>query len=184
MKKLTFLLFAWLLLTQCVSKKKDDFGSYYNLKEQDEILTSIVAHLFTPPPYVSKEDRLKKEHRLYYNGLTGRFKMIKYHVDEKGTHYFYLIRPASIASEKRAVGGSFTLGPDYELKHFREAFVTTVMTEEDLKTKAAFLFDEMVKGNLDRYLGMKDYIQWPNDISQYDTTAYEWKLKPGALDKN
>jgi hypothetical protein len=55
------------------------------------------------------------------------------------------------------------------------------MTEEDLKEKAAFLFDEMVKGNLQKYIGMKDYIQWPNEISYYDTVHYEWTIKPDSI---
>ncbi len=177
---ITFLLFA-LVAVACSSKKQYDFGGYHTLQEQNQIMTSIIAHIFTPPVYVSKEDRLKPEHRNYYSTLTPKFKMIKYYVSEDGTQFFYLTRPSSIASERRAVAGHFRIKPNYELSDFREEFVTTVMTEEDLTTKSSFLFDEMVNGNLSKYIGMKAYIQWPNDISTYDTVLHEWKIKPGAL---
>ena len=69
----------------------------------------------------------------------------------------------------------------FQLTDFREEFVTTVMSEQDLKTKTNFLFDEMVKGNINKYIGMKDYVQWPGGIYLYDTAIYEWKLKSEAV---
>jgi hypothetical protein len=60
----------------------------------------------------------------------------------------------------------------------REVFVTTAQPEKDIKEKSAFLFDEMVKGDITKYLSMTTYVQWPNEASYYDTLTYEWKLKP------
>jgi hypothetical protein len=180
MKKI-FLLISILILHSCTTKDKYDINRYHTLADQDEVLTSIIAYLFAPPPYVSKQDRLKSEHRPYYSGLTPKFKMLQYYISPDDTHYFYLIRPSSIASEKRGVAGHFKMNKNFSLSEFKEEFVTRVMTEEDLKEKAAFLFDEMVKGNLQKYIGMKDYIQWPNEISYYDTVHYEWTIKPDSI---
>ena len=89
------------------------------------------------------------------------------------------MRPSSIASEHRGVAGHFKMRKNFLLKDFKEEFVTTIMPEADLKGKAAFLFDELVQGNLNTYIKMNTYVQWPNEGSQYDTIAYEWKLKSG-----
>src|SRR5207245_2883580 len=114
----------------------------------------------------------------FYNFSSAKFSIDKYYVAPDGTHYFYVIRPAPRTTEKRGVGGYFKLNDNYQLTGFREVFVTQIMTEDDIKTKCAFLFDEMVKGNINKYLDMGSYIQWPNKISQYDTVAYEWKMAP------
>jgi hypothetical protein len=48
----------------------------------------------------------------------------------------------------------------------------------DIKGRCSFLFDEMVKGDIEKYLAMESYVQWPNVVSYYDTITYEWKMKP------
>ena len=95
-----------------------------------------------------------------------------------GTHYFYLVRPAPNPKEKRGVGGHFKMGKDFQLTDFCEMVVTPVLPEEEVKGRCAFLFDEMVKGSLDKYLLMESCVQWPNPVSYYDTITYDWKLKP------
>lgn len=169
------------LVMGCASKDKYDINKYYNLREQDAILTSIISHIYTAPLYTKMEDRFEPKHRAYYSSLTSKFKIVNYYVDKDSIHYFYVIRPSSIASEKRAVGGHYKMNKSFLLSDFREDFVTTVKPEKELVSTFGFLFDEMVKGNLKKYLGMKDYIQWPNEISYYDSVTYEWKLKPNAL---
>ena len=80
-------------LTSFVNSVKDkyDVNRYYDVKEQDVELTSIIAYLYTAPTYVSMNDRFKPEHRSYYTTLTSRFKFEKYFIAEDGTHYFYII---------------------------------------------------------------------------------------------
>jgi hypothetical protein len=176
--KILFLLI--ILLASCTSKDKYDPSTYYSLKEQDQILTSIITHIFMAPPYTEMKDRFKEKHRAFYSSQTRKFKILKYHVAPDSTHYFYLSRPSSVASETRGVAGHFKLSSDYKLENFKEEFVTIVMTEAEL-IKASFLFEEMVKGNLSNYLGMKGYIQWPNEASSYDSISHEWQLKPEVV---
>lgn len=113
------------------------------------------------------------------------FSLMKLYIADDGTHYFYVLRPGYGPQEKRAVGGHFKIKNknQFELMDFREEFVTTLKSEVDLKTTAAFLFDDMVKGNLGPDLKMESYIQWPNAITVYDTATYSWKLKPGFDNK-
>lgn len=176
MKKVVWV--SLLVLTGCAMKDKYDVTKYYNLKEQDEILASIVAYVFTAPPYVKMNDRLKPEFRSYYLTITSKFAIDKYYIAEDGTHYFYIVRPGPKMGEKRGVGGHFKLGDNYQLSEFREEFVTPLLPERDVRGRCAFLFDEMVKGNLSEYLKMETYVQWPNPVSYYDTINYEWRQRP------
>jgi hypothetical protein len=84
-------------------------------------------------------------------------------------------------AEKRGVGGYFKMDKNYKLKGLREVFVTPILTEAEVKGRCAFLFDEMVNHNIDKFISMETYVQWPNKISYYDTITYEWKTKPGAI---
>lgn len=181
MKKISSIILI-VVVFACNTKDKYDINRYYTPKEQDAILTSIIAYIYTAPLYSKMEDRFEPKHRQYYSSLTSKFKIIKYYVADDSTHFFYLLRPSSIASEHRVVAGHFKLKKNFGLKDFREEFVTTVMPESDLTGKSVFLFDEMVKGKITDYLGMETYIQWPNKISYYDTITYEWKLIPGSIE--
>lgn len=176
MKFKTFAAIAILVLMACSTKDKYDVNRYYDVKEQYEVLTSIVTYIFDAPPYTKMEDRFKPEHRTYYSGISGRFALWKYFIAEDGTHYFYVIRPAPNAGEKRGVGGHFKMGKDYQLTGFREEFVTPILPENEVKDRCAFMFDAMVQGELPKYISMPSYVQWPNAVSQYDTVTYQWTL--------
>lgn len=174
-----FALLLILALFSCSSKDKYDPSRYLKAKERNELLTSIISYLYSPPQYVSKQDRFKQEHRNFYSGLVSKFRLEKLFIADDGTYYYLVIRPSprQNANEVRGAGGHFRVKDDSTLTEFREVFVTPLMPENDVKEKASFLFDEMVKGGVERYLKMPSYVQWPNEISEYDTVLYEWKLK-------
>ena len=169
---------VFIFLFSCSSKDKYDIARYYDLPEQQQILASIISYIFSAPPYVKMEDRFKPEHRMYYSSVTSKFSIKKYFIAEDGTHYFYVIRPGPKLDEKRGVGGHYRLKDGYQLTDFREVFVTPLLPEADVTGRCTFLFDEMVEGNINNYLKMETYIQWPNEISYYDSITYEWKMKP------
>jgi hypothetical protein len=166
-----------LLLAACASKGKYDPSKNLATSEKDSVLASIITYIYDAPPYTSMKDRFKPEHRKYYIGLTSRFSFDQYYVSEKGLSYYYVLRPGPKVGETRGVGGFFELTNNFQLKNFREIFVTPVMSESDAKTKGEFLFDKMVKGEIDEYLKMKTFVQWPNPASKYDTVIYQWGLR-------
>jgi hypothetical protein len=177
MKSILFVLLSVFALG-CSTKSKYDVARYHDLAEQASVLTSIITFIFTAPPYTSMEDRFKAEHRKFYTALTPKFSIQQYFVADDGRHFFYVIRPSPKVDEKRGVGGYFKMDDHFRLTGFREVFVTPIMPEDKVKTQCAFLFDEMVKGDVEKYLTMETYVQWPNSISYYDTTTYEWKMIP------
>ncbi|MBI1766923.1 MAG: hypothetical protein HYR67_00950 [Bacteroidetes bacterium] len=180
--KYLIIVISLLAVAGCSTKQKYDIAKYYDLYQQDSVLTSTVTYLFTAPPYTQMKDRFKDEHRAFYSNLTQKFSFLKYYIAEDGTHYFYIMRPSPRASEKRGVGGYFKMDKNFKLKGFREVFVTPILPEADVKGRCSFLFDEMVNHNIDKFFSMETYVQWPNKISYYDTITYEWKTIPGALE--
>lgn len=170
-----------MLFVGCSTRNKYDVADYISGEERDSLLTGVIAHVYTAPVYVLMKDRLNPEHRRYYASLIPDFSINQYFISENGTHYFYVIRPGSKSGDTRAVGGSFRVGHNYQLSGFREVFVTPVLPKEELTNRCGFLFDEMVKGTIGPYLKMKTYVQWPNEVTAYDTMTYEWKLVPEKI---
>ncbi len=84
-------------------------------------------------------------------------------------------RSASFAAQEVL----FNVAADGTLTHFREAFVTPVLSDAEVRGRCTFLFKKMVEGDLEKYLTMQTYVFWPNEATYYDTVTYEWKLKPG-----
>src|SRR5689334_10756565 len=128
MKK-TFALML-LSLVACQTKDRYDPSSFYDRIQQDRIITGIIAHIYTPPPYVLMSDRLKPEYRDYYLTQMFRFNLLKLYVTEDSTHYFLIERPAPGVNH-RVVGGQFKLSGN-ELVNFKEIFVTPSLPSKDL----------------------------------------------------
>jgi hypothetical protein len=58
---------------------------------------------------------------------------------------------------------------------FEEVVNTPHFDEETVKVRGGFLFRQLVlKGNLDAYLGMKPYVEWPDAYLTYDKKKRSW----------
>ncbi|GHN00259.1 hypothetical protein WSM22_17480 [Cytophagales bacterium WSM2-2] len=176
MKKSIFsLVIVALAFTACTTKDKYDVARYYDLHQQDSVLTSIVTYIFSAPPYTKMQDRFDPKHREFYSLASSRFSIFKYYISEEGTHFFYVVRPGPTDLQKRGVGGYFKMDKNFGMKGFHEVFVTPILPEAEVKGRCTFLFEEMVNHSIDKYLNMEMYVQWPNKASYYDTITYEWK---------
>jgi hypothetical protein len=166
------------LAAGCQPKDPYDVSKYYSLSEQERVLAAIVTYILDAPPLTKMQDRFNEKHHGYYAAAAATFQIDKYFISKEGLHYFYVIRPTPNPAEKRGVGGHFRMNGDFRVSDFREEFVTPILPEAEVKGRCGFLFDEMVKGTLSQYLEMPSYVQWPNAITYYDSSTYEWKLKP------
>jgi hypothetical protein len=167
-----------LLLFSCSRSNKYDIANYYNAKQQDSVLANIVTYIFIAPPYMSMKDRFKQQHRKFYtsSAVLNKFAIDQFYINKNGVNYFFVVRPGVKPTDKRGVGGYFKMNSENQIINFREIFITPILPEEEVRSKGKYLFDKMVKGEIDEYLKMKSYVQWPNEVSRYDTTTYEWVI--------
>jgi hypothetical protein len=168
-----------LLLFSC--KDKYEVKSYYSQSQQDTVLADIITYIYNRPTYADWQSRFDPRYRKYYVSHIKDFQFQHYFVNGDNTHYFYLIRPArGPQGNIRGVGGSFKLDREGKISSFREIFNTPIDTQEQLIAKGAELFKWMtIHGNVNDYLKNPDYIEWPNQMTYYDTIQYEWLVKPG-----
>jgi hypothetical protein len=181
MKKIQSSLFLLLILFSCKQPDLYNPNRYYDIQQQNAILTSIITYVFEAPPYTAMKDRFNFEHRSFYLEKTRFFTLQKLYIGSDSIHYFYITIPSPKPLESRGVAGRFKTDKNFRFTYFREEFVTPIMPTHEVTGKCAFMFDEMVKGTLRPYLKMQSYVQWPNEISYYDSITYEWKIRSGVI---
>ena len=57
----------------------------------------------------------------------------------------------------------------------------------DINKKAFLSVIDSIKENpeeIEKYLKMKTYVEWPNEISYYDTLSFEWKWRSDLVSPN
>lgn len=168
------------LLLSC--EDKFDVDTWFEAKEKDSVLTDIITYIYAWPQSAKWNTRFDPRFRQHYVSQLGNFKFENYYHDTNtGIHYYYIIRPARSAQGNiRGVGGKFWRDKRNKIISFREEFNTPVATLDELQQRGKELFKRMIRtGNIDDYLKHPDYIEWPNELTYYDTVRYEWRIKPG-----
>ena len=179
MKRLIILVFA-LSLFSC-AKDKYKAESYFSESQKDTLLTNIITYVFEPATYATKLTKFQPQFRSFYVKNLPNFSLENYYQAPDGWNYFFLIRPVGASKYKRGVIGKFKLKENsLKPEAFEEIVNTPHLDEATVKERASFLFKEVVKNrNLDKYLPMKHYVEWPDEHLAYDKKAHEWiVIKP------
>jgi hypothetical protein len=176
MKKHLFLLVIPLLWFSCQSNS-NKISKYFTKSEQDTLLTNIITYVYVKAPYATNSNRFDAQFREFYRQSLPKFSFQNYYVAPDDTHYFFLIRPVGNSSKfKRGVLGKFRLKKDSLMPtQFEEIVNTPHLEEKTVVERGKFLFQELIKsGNLNKYIAMKHYIEWPDERLVYDKKINEW----------
>jgi hypothetical protein len=181
MKISAFLLLIPLFIFSCQSNS-NKISKYFNESERDTLLTNIITYIYIKPTYANNATRFQAQFRKYYVESLPKFSLENYYIAPDSTHYFFLIRPVgNTLKYRRGVLGKFKLkqataaAGSLMPTDFEEVINTPHLEEALVKERGAFLFNELIKtGNLDKYLGMKHYIEWPDSTLVYDKKINEW----------
>jgi hypothetical protein len=168
-----------LSIAGCNSDKNEfSVEKYFDRVSRDTLLVNMVTYIGVKPRFADFQSRHNPQHRKFYTSQARNFRFQYYHVTPDSIHYYYLIRPArSTKGNLRGVGGRFRINQKLELVEFEEIFNTPVLPEVTLESRGRTLFVEMVdKGNVDRFLGNIEYVEWPDDRLKYDREKKEWRF--------
>lgn len=189
MKTKILLLLISVVMFAC-QNNTNKVSKYYSDTERDTLLTNIITYIYVKPTYATNATRFQAQFRKYYVQSLPKFSLENYFIAPDSTHYFFLIRPVgNTLKYRRGVLGKFKLKNatadtgSLMPTDFEEIVNTPHLEEALVKERGAFLFKELVKtGNLDKYLGMKDYIEWPDTRLVYDKNINEWVGAKSAVD--
>jgi hypothetical protein len=143
----------------------------------DSLKTDMVTYIGKRPRGALQGDRHRPEFRTWFSEMAQQYELMYYYVDENNLHYFYMIRPARnhTGNVNRGIGGMFETDSDLVITRFFEIFNTPIKPLDALREIGLSLFEEMIKtGNVEKWIGNKEYIEWPGIGSRYDETINEW----------
>jgi hypothetical protein len=152
-------------------------SNYFNASERDTLLTNIVTYVYQKAPYASNETKFQPQFRQFYVKNLPLFSIENLYQAPDSTNYFFVVRPVgNNAKYRRGVLGKFRLKKGSLMPtDFEEIINTPHLEEATVKERGNFLFKELVKnGNLDKYLSMKHYIEWPDSTLVYDKKNNGW----------
>ncbi len=178
MKNYFYLLIIMICFLSSCSKEQDQYrvGNYLDKTQADTLLVDVVTYIATREG-IDPDKRFDKAYRSAYRELAKRFEYDQYFISEKdSTHYILLMR--HVRNQKvRAVAAKVKLSGD-RIVDFEESFVSPAITYEEARERGRFIWREWIKnGNIDQYVKMKTYIEWPGTKYRYDKTAYKWVVR-------
>lgn len=173
MKK-SLLIIISLVVISC-QPDKYQVSSYFDKTQQDTLLTNIVTYIYSKAPQSSNQTRFQPQFRNYYVAALPKFNIENYFISPDSTHYFFVMRPVGNLPYKRGVVGRYKLSKNLMPYDFEEVVNTPHLEEKLVKERGKFLFTELIKsGNLNKYLTMKHYVEWPDANLVYDKKQNEW----------
>jgi len=154
-----------------------EFAYYFDESAQSEILAQIISYVYTTPSGIPKAERFLADYREVYKRELQKFEMIHFWKSDNNNYYFYMLRPArNINNNKRGVAGIFTLDENLEIESFKEAFVTKMISEDEVVAFGDLVFQDFIvnKGQLPMTPLRHNLIEFPNAQTRYDEVIYEW----------
>jgi hypothetical protein len=175
MKKHLFIL-ASILAGAC--KPDSNVPAYYfNQDQQDSLVTNMIAYVAENASNATDSTRFNPEFRAYYAKQLPKYQLVRLEKNTQGIYYYLLIRPVgNLLAYRRGVVGSFTLDSASLMpKNFKEEINTPHLDEAVALERGSFLFRELAKkGNINEYLGMRDYVEWPDATLTYNEKTNRW----------
>lgn len=155
---------------------KHQASNYYTDSERDSLLTNIITYIYSPAPDATNSTKWQPKFRSYYKNSLPSFHLQNYTIGENSWNYYFVIRPVGGSIKRRGVIGKFKLEKGSLMPtDFEETINTPHLDEEIVRERGAFLFEELVRnGNLNKYLKMEQYIQWPDSSLVYDKKTNNW----------
>lgn len=163
------------LITSCTSSDSPDY--YFKPVDRDVLITNMITYIGPNAPYASDSTRFNPEFKASYVKQLPQYQLVNLFKTEGGIYYYFLIRPVGhLAQFRRGVVGSFTLDSESLMpKNFKEIINTPHLAEAVVKERAGFLFKELVKkGNIQEYMVMRDYVEWPDSTLKYSDKTNRW----------
>ncbi len=161
----------------CQSRETHEAGDYFSDNEKDTLLANIITYTSQYAKEATNSTRFEPRFRKEYVSRLSQYKLAGYYVAPDSTHYFFITRPVGGGGMyRRGVGGKFKMAANFMPLDYEELWCTPHFKSDSLVLeRGGFLFKAMIKdGNIDRYMTMKHYVEWPDSTLVYDKKIHEW----------
>jgi CRISPR/Cas system CMR subunit Cmr6 (Cas7 group RAMP superfamily) len=169
-----------LLIGSQLASCSDSFDARANLSdtEYQNYLRLLAPYIHKKPDGLSFTERFHKKAEAYYAQLNERTNSRITHFVKNDSVCFFFFEYRDLTSlfeHYRGIGGYFKPGSADTLLHVNLLYHTPRFTAGEMKGKAEVLFAEMVKeGNVEKYIGNREFIHTPNEDFYYDVKTNRW----------
>ncbi len=186
MKKILAWLCVILFLGSCTNKSYTiDPNAQLSKEEQAQFKYEIVRYFEKlPSEKVHHEDKFDTLYNSYYQQKAKEANLLFYYKAPDSSEYFAIAKIAPSLTIKRvATIGKLKKDKEGKITYYEEAARTWKMVEPELHTKTEVLFKDYIQGeDLSPYLtknsGEDFYIEFPDDLTFYNTQTRRWETKP------
>jgi hypothetical protein len=170
-----FFLFLIFLFSSCQTS--------YEAEKLDN--TQYSKYLQDLAPYVNKKheiatfkERFDEKYKEYYlMKISEQKSYIKYFYKDDSLNYFYYVNKdlSSLFEHYRGHGGYFVTNEKGYIAKLEIMFYTPRMEADEVDKKGLILFKEMItNGNVNKFLGNKEFIHTPNEDFYYNVNENKW----------
>lgn len=175
MRYLTYAVLS-VLLVACDTS----YDAKKNLSENEyhQTLAKVAPYVIGKSDEFSYEARFLPENKAFYDNfisLTGGELVYFKERDSASLFYFQYRDLTSLYEHYRGLGGYFRHDENGEISFLNILYHTPRLTKTEISERAKLLFEQMLqKGNVNTFLGNKQFIQTPNDDFYYNTSLNRW----------
>jgi len=173
-----------LLLTLLGCESSMEARKMLNQSEHDALLDKLAPYVVKKPDAFAYENRFDVANKPFYRNFIELTKaeLTYYKKADTGTFFSFTYRDlTSLKEHYRALGGYYRMNETDSIIFLNLLYHTPRFTAQEMLQKDKMLFESMIeKGNVDRFLGNKNFIDTPNKDFHYNTKLNRWEYTEGS----
>jgi len=146
--------------------------------EYDVLLSKVAPFVIKKPDAFTYENRFDEANRPFYRNFVELTKSEIPYFYKADTASFFSFTYRDLTSLKehyRALGGYYRMNDNDSIVFLNLLYHTPRFTEGEMEEKGKLLFETMIRrGNVDRFIGKKNFVDTPNKDFYYNTKLNRW----------
>lgn len=155
-----------------------DARKQMEVKRYDRLLSNLAPYVVKKPDALTYDNRFESLNRPFYNNFIElSHARLSYHKQTDTANFFSFVYQdlTSLQERYRAIAGYYRMNDHDSIIFVNLLYHTPRFTAEELKQKDRMLFENMVtKGNVDRFIGNKGFVETPNKDFYYNARVNRW----------
>lgn len=172
------ILYFLLLLTIFACETSHEAKKQLSKADYDQLLDNLSPYVIKKADAFSYEARFDAVNRPFYkNFIELTNAELSYHKRMDTANFFSFVYRdlTSLKEDYRVLGGYYRANSNDSIVFVNLLYHTPRFTAGELKGKDKMLFESMVKnGNVDRFIGKRNFIETPNEDFYYNTKLNRW----------
>jgi hypothetical protein len=171
-------LYFLLLITLVACEASIEAKKELSKADYDALLVQLAPYVVKKPDALTYENRFDSANKLFYTNFIELTKAELTYYKKADTARFFSFKYRDLTSLKedyRILGGYYRINENDSIVFVNLLYHTPRIIPEEIQQKGKMLFETMIKkGNVNRFIGNKNYVDTPNKDFYYNTELNRW----------